>query len=377
MRAQFAEALQAFVDASVDGSGWCAPLSLAENALGVRGVILQGIESFAGQLSAAFETSASVPLESVDLYQRHYIDLDIRAEAGGATPHGVAIFDELVGEVSQLDRTEIYAGLYRPFDIGRFVGVRLGASEPAPGAERSLYLTVLRSNESAADVALNEQTVALAHVVRGALRSAAAFSALRAESDTKSAALDRAPFGWILLGDNQSIIHMNTTGADIVSRADGLSCRAGRLVAHERGAQCAIERATARTNERVRAPYVFSLPRPGSQRPYVLMLSPLAYDLGSWLANGVRVAAALFVIDEHRNGAANDAIWRSVFGLSPAESHIAGLLAQGMSKDEIATARGVALATVQTQLKQIYAKLDVNSQAQAAARLLRSAPFSG
>jgi DNA-binding CsgD family transcriptional regulator len=375
VRAQFAEALQAFVDASVDGGDWRAPLSRAQDAMGVRAVILHGHERFAGERSSVFETSTGLPAESIDLYQRHYINVDVRADIGVATGSGVVLTDERLGDLRDVDRSEVYAELFRPYDIGRFVGVRLGAPEQTPEGERNLYLTVLRTNEAEADAALNNQALTLAHVVRGALRSAAAFAALRAESDAKSAALDSAPFGWILLGDNQRIVHMNATAAAILERSDGLCLHAGRLAAGARHVQGAIERATARSEEIIRPPQILSLPRPEPQRPYVLMLTPLRHDIGAWLAGGVRTAAALFIIDPDSGGQARDALWRAAFRLTDTEIRIARLLVQGASKDEIATARGVALATVQTQMKQMYVKLGVNSQAQAAALLLRSAPF--
>lgn len=375
VRDQFAEALQAFVDASVDGGDWRGPLSLAEEALGVRGVMLHGMESFAGQRSAVFEMSAGLPSESVDVYQRHYINVDIRAEAGATVGAGALVVDEHLGDLRETDRSEIYTDLFRPFDIGRFVAVRLGPREHTCEGDRNLYLTVLRANNVEADTALNIQAFTLAHVVRGALRSAAAFASLRAENDAKAAALDSAPFGWVLLGEDQRIVHMNAAGAAILERNDGLSSQAGRLAANARIVQAALERATARSEDIIRPPQIFPLPRPEQQRPYVLMVTPLRQDIGAWLAGGARVAAAVFIVDQDGGSEARDALWRAAFRLTDTEIRIARLLIQGASKDDIATARGVALATVQTQMKQMYVKLGVNSQAQAAALLLRSTPF--
>lgn len=376
MGAPFAEAMQAFVDTAVDGGDWRGPLTLAQHALGVRGVMIQGFETFAGQRSSVFEMSDGVPRESLEPYARDYIDRDIRVNLGFAAAAVAPVFDEMLGDVRDLDRTDIYAGLFRPFDIGRFVGIRLGEVELTPDSQRSLFLTVLRDNDAEMDAALNDQAVALAHVVRGSLRSAAAFSALRAESDAKSAALNHAPFGWILLGEGQRILHMNTAGAAIVECGDGLSCRQGRLVAEERAIQRDLERATSRIEQALTAPKIMALPRE-DKRPYGLMLAPVRYDVGAWLAGGVRVSAALFVIDQEQTGGPDrDVMWRTLFGLSPAETHVAALLAQGLSKEEIAVARGAALSTVQTQLKHIYVKLGVNSQTKAAALLFRSAPFA-
>lgn len=374
MGCEFSRALQAFVDASVDGLDWRDPLTRAEQAMGVRGVILQGIENFAGRMSAVFETSQSVPVESVERYQ-DFLGRDIRANSGAAVPTGTPVTDEMLGDLAHLDRTDIYAGLFRPYDLGRFIGVRLGSAQPARGAERSLFLTVLRTNDSAHNAALNAQAVALAHVVQGSLRSAAAFSALRAESDAKSAALDKSPFGWILVGERQSIIDLNKSGAQFLERNDGLSSQSGKLVVDDRNIQNALERATSTTASLVKLPERYALARRDFASPYILTIVPMRYDVGNWLAGGKRITAAVFIVDPLAKGIEREAIWRSAFGLTHAEADVARLFADGLSLPAIAAARSVSLTTVKVQMKRLYAKLGVNTQAQAAALLLRSAPY--
>lgn len=54
--------------------------------------------------------------------------------------------------------------------------------------------------------------------------------------------------------------------------------------------------------------------------------------------------------------------------LSPRETHILQLLAEGKSNKEIARALGIAPETVKSHLKKVYSKLDVGNRAQAAAR---------
>ncbi len=56
-------------------------------------------------------------------------------------------------------------------------------------------------------------------------------------------------------------------------------------------------------------------------------------------------------------------------GLTPTEAEVARAAAEGFSPADIATARAVSLATVRTQLKIIYAKLDVRSQRELTVKL--------
>lgn len=58
------------------------------------------------------------------------------------------------------------------------------------------------------------------------------------------------------------------------------------------------------------------------------------------------------------------------WGLGRAEAHVASLMAGGLSIPEIADARGVSVATVQSQLRTSYAKMDVHRQAELVAAVL-------
>ena len=60
-------------------------------------------------------------------------------------------------------------------------------------------------------------------------------------------------------------------------------------------------------------------------------------------------------------------------GFTPAESAVANLLAQGLSPEDIARTHGTSIDTVRSQLKKIMAKLGVNRQGEAVARLITGA----
>ncbi|MCU0781944.1 MAG: response regulator transcription factor [Akkermansiaceae bacterium] len=60
--------------------------------------------------------------------------------------------------------------------------------------------------------------------------------------------------------------------------------------------------------------------------------------------------------------------------LSPRESEILGLLAQGLLYKEIATQLGISVFTVNNLIRRIYEKMHVNSRAQAVAKLTHLAP---
>ena len=60
-------------------------------------------------------------------------------------------------------------------------------------------------------------------------------------------------------------------------------------------------------------------------------------------------------------------VLRSAFGLTPAETRIAIGISRGKSPAVIAKSHGVAVATVRTQLKSVFAKTRTHRQAELAA----------
>ena len=59
------------------------------------------------------------------------------------------------------------------------------------------------------------------------------------------------------------------------------------------------------------------------------------------------------------------------WGLTPQESRVAGLVLRGLTNRQIGAALSISENTVQTHLGHIYAKLDISSRSQLAARYFR------
>lgn len=65
----------------------------------------------------------------------------------------------------------------------------------------------------------------------------------------------------------------------------------------------------------------------------------------------------------------NAALIQGLFDLTPAEARVAGGIAEGLTPDQIAERQDVAVATVRTQIKSVFAKTGSNRQSQLAALL--------
>jgi DNA-binding CsgD family transcriptional regulator len=91
---------------------------------------------------------------------------------------------------------------------------------------------------------------------------------------------------------------------------------------------------------------------------FYTMLSPQR-EMGAF---GLRPVVMLLFYHPDSAPAIDASLLYAVFGLTPAESRIATLLAEGLSLKEIATAQGTQHDTVRKQLRSIYQKTSTNRQ---------------
>jgi DNA-binding CsgD family transcriptional regulator len=90
-----------------------------------------------------------------------------------------------------------------------------------------------------------------------------------------------------------------------------------------------------------------------------LLLRPIAIrGLGLDVLPGARLFVT--VTDLSQAPAAAEKDLRLIFALSPAEANVAALLARGCDVEEIAAERGTSVATVRTQIRQVFQKTEVS-----------------
>lgn len=96
------------------------------------------------------------------------------------------------------------------------------------------------------------------------------------------------------------------------------------------------------------------------RRPLSIMVAPFTERFGT---SGLFDRQAMILITdplESDHGSAADL--RSMYGLTPTESRVAMLLAEGLSIQEISEILGVAQNTTRTHLKRVFGKTDTNRQ---------------
>ena len=185
----------------------------------------------------------------------------------------------------------------------------------------------------------------------------------RALGASLAALLENTRCGVIQLDLRGRIVMANDHAQELLRKRDGLLDQGGFLGAVSSGDDAALQRVLAR-----------ALPLPDGQgasgsvmvsRPFAsprlaVHVSPVGEaqtDLRT-----VRAAALVLVVDPALRFDIAPELVSETLGLTPAESQVALLLAQGRSAREIALATGRRYGTVRWHLKHIFTKLNVTRQ---------------
>jgi DNA-binding CsgD family transcriptional regulator len=187
-----------------------------------------------------------------------------------------------------------------------------------------------------------------------------------AECEAARALLDRLPFGIVVVDARRRLHLTNAAGTRILAERTFLGCDDDTLTAACEGSE--LHDLVRRAGERQPWPVegiAVQLRRPDGGRP-VRVLS-LAMPAGVL----PEPALVLLLPDEARTHAVRR-LFVSIFGLTPAEAHIAVLMASGLTLAEAASERGIAISTARGQWQTVIWKVGGGADAPLLG-LLRSA----
>ena len=201
-------------------------------------------------------------------------------------------------------------------------------------------------------------------------------------SNSLAGLLDNTGSGVIQLDRRGRIVAANDRARDLLREDDGLFDEDGFLRASSPEDDAGLQRLLARV-----------LPRPGGQgasgtatvrRPtglarLVLQVSPVASPVADRHTGFPprRVAALVLVADPSRRGRIDPGMPAAALGLTPAQSQIAAMLAEGRTVPEIARATGRRESTVRWHLKEIFARHGISRHAELIRLVLSLADIPG
>ncbi|MFC4160171.1 helix-turn-helix transcriptional regulator [Chitinimonas lacunae] len=292
-------------------------------------------------------------------YNRYFYRLDPSRPRLGAWAPGRWYHDsqELGGTLAN---DPFYRDFMRPHRLGHVLAVKIDAVDGV-----DYYLSCVRLlDQPDFDPGTKEWLTQLFPHMQRASRLGARARALQLRAGLGWAALDSLATAVLLLEVDGRIAAANAAAERLFQQETTLHCHQQRLVPHDSGAASRLlQLLSAATAVRPRGG---TLAVPGcSLRLSILPLAPES----PWRTS-LSQPVALVLIDDPGAAIDPDPNWlQMLYGLTPAETRLAGVLAHDHSPVECAELLGVSLATIRTQLRALFGKTGTRRQAELA-RLL-------
>lgn len=367
IQAKAAEFTTGLYDAATDNSSW------NDVARGLAGLMdsHQSILWLKLSKQPGSEFLFTHGLESV--HQELYVEMleeDIWLRGMRLLPSNSVCRSEQFIDLTELRKTAFYRELCVPANVAHMGGAVLRNSpESITGfaAQRSVDRGVFTDSELQLLQGLNEhfsRAVFLYHTV----------GKLRHEVATLRLAVDRINIATYLMDEVGRLDWCNTIGEKLLREQDGLRVKDLHLCAlntdQDRALQRLIELAAETTSGRgLSSGGSVAVSRPSGKLPYRAMVCPLGRPERKW---GHGAMAAVFVTDPEAPPAMSLESLAGFYRLTPAECRVCELLLQGFSLNEAADMSEISINTIRTQLKSVFRKCRVSSQAQLLLRLVNT-----
>ncbi|MBZ9676916.1 LuxR C-terminal-related transcriptional regulator [Mesorhizobium sp. ES1-1] len=231
-----------------------------------------------------------------------------------------------------------------------------------PGRIGTLMVVTDRDRPQISDEDLNLVS-ALAPHVRRAVTIGDLFECERRKADVFRSIVENLHHPVLIVSVDMRILFANPAAEALLTESSAVSSIRGHLAFAFPHANTAIARAVelGTRDEFALGPAGINIPLAKASIPAVAHVMPLARrEISARLSQ--RAAAAIFVTAA---GAAPipalDAV-AALFGLTAAERRVAGHIAAGMTRKEIAAASGVSDGTVKSQLATVFDKTGIGDQ---------------
>jgi len=320
-----------------------------------------------GSLAPALYVFKNVDPEAQRLFETHWHKHDLWLHAGAAYPaRSIMVGQQLVPE-STLFASEFYNDYLRHQDVGRVLANLFERNGAMYG-----HLSAFRATR---DEEFTKSECELMRTLTPHLATAVAvhvrLSGLEDRLRATEAAMDRLPVGVCLIDETSRITYRNLMAEAILAASDGIAERSGSLHAtaardhRELTTQVAAAVATG-LGRAASSGVVLSISRPSLKRPYSVLIAPTirARDPTCGLLGETRPCAIVLIADLERQPHLPSELLAARYQLTPAEARLACEIVAGSSLQDAADQFGIAIGTARNQLKQIFAKTEVNRQSE-------------
>lgn len=180
--------------------------------------------------------------------------------------------------------------------------------------------------------------------------------------------LDTLSDAVLIVTSEGRVLHANAVATDLLSEADGLEVRDGKLCASEP----AIAKVLARTISLAAAATPMQLrlasreasmliPRKADHRAYLLSVVPVAPPREALPVVGLS-CAAIWIVNPNRSRQVTPEWLAAVLGITPGEAKVAHAIFGGASVAAAAKSLGIGESTAKTHLASVFNKVGVRRQ---------------
>lgn len=166
----------------------------------------------------------------------------------------------------------------------------------------------------------------------------------------------------LLLGERGHVLRMTAEMEAVFAEGDGLRCLRGRLSGGGGVADAAIGRFIGLLTTGAGAPDACRVDRPSGKPAYVLTGYPLAGR--ARLLAPAEAVAMVTVVDPATMPPSLPRRWQRAYGLTPREMELAERMVAGQSLETAADHLAITKGTARVHLRQLFAKTDLNRQAE-------------
>jgi DNA-binding CsgD family transcriptional regulator len=354
--------VDAVYEAAVAPDLWASVLTRTGQAIGATGGTVFWFRTAQSGLLRA--EGWNMNLEALALYDRHYLRICPRERITRGLAAG-EVFDDLA---VRRDSSGAYREYYEFADAYGYDFARILLAEHSPELRVGFnFYGPVREDERETERALLR---ALFPHVRRASHMTLRISAITERAAWGDELFELGP-PMLLVDGGGRVARMNARAEATLALHDGLRLSRGHLCATLLADDARLQREIAGAlgpTPALERPHegMALVSRPSGRPAWAVSALPLSPRLSG---NFERARPRGLVTIAETVPRVSPARLRRGFGLSQAEAEVAAALAGGLHPDEVAEARGASLGTVRAQLKSIFAKLEVSTQAQLVGRV--------
>ena len=365
--AALSELIGAIYEANLDAIKWATLAERIAGAFSAESGSLQVQSLGADRLTTFLSITDNITERARNDYEQYYFQRDVYVRH--AIKHGLngAYLSQHAMTPSDVARSEFYT------DWGKSTGILHVVGGGAMVGSTSVGLLAVHRPLHAAmfDEAEREHLAMLLPHIGRALEVAGQLGGLRASNDARSEALARLTVATIVVSADGTILWTNAVADRLFQAGDAIQSVNGRL--------------RSRRQPEVLSQMIFNCASPAvsATAPGGLLSLPRQHRLALSLLVGPldatypglgrgHPAAIVFAHDPEMAEQIDEAALTKLYNLTAAEARLAAAISAGERLQTFADRRGISLATVKSQLRQVLAKTGTGRQADLVANLTRN-----